>query len=48
MNPMGFFSQDKGKMMGLFFPKLGNISIHNSQFWEIKGIRNPCLGKRVV
>ena len=42
------FSPEYGKMMGLFFHKLGNISTCYSQFWEMQGTRNPHLGKGLV
>ena len=42
------FSPQYGKMMGLFFHKLGNISICYSQFREMQGTRNPHLGKGLV
>ena len=42
------FSPEYGKMMGLFFHKLGNISTCYSQFWEMLGTRNPHLGKGLV
>lgn len=39
------FSPEYGEMVGLFLPKLGNISRCYSQFWEMQGTRNPHLGK---
>ena len=42
------FSPEYGKMMGLLFHKLGNISRCYSQFWEMHGTRNPHLGKGLV